>query len=186
MQIEIYPNESADRVSPPDSANGLNRDADASNNPFETNGEDSTDLSGTTFDDAKAQAIEATEGNITVNSHETAERLVDTDTYLKFTEKNLTDLFNKLDNPNINEKEQKSLIDQLLVTIELDGAVRVAQQGVADVDQTFRTLTNNYKESLVIANDVKQPASAEAINNHATAMSILKDDFVTFLSQNQA
>ena len=194
------PGESFPQIDNQSATNGdiwdsLSRDADASDNPFEIDDRDSTDITAE-FNDNVAQEKEAELGNPyngelpgnILDPEETNPETIEYDitpaTYREFGKENLDTLFNALKNEaNAGEVDQKMITEEILATIAVMNSADAMEAEFSTADDLFDKLTNNTREPYETAKAAGLEAQARVLNDQVKAIEAVKKSFMNFLKQ---
>lgn len=170
----------------------IDRDADASTNPFEKNDKDSTDITAE-FDDRIAQVKEqelttgdvspalpgdVLDGESSHDEYEDLEHHVDPQMYIDFSKKEIDYILNAYShNVNMDAENQRALADRLAIAIEMQNAVRIAQENLTDSTVVFDTMANGYIEAAMAAHKAGRSSEAENLHRQAAAVSATQEAF---------
>lgn len=165
----------------------LSPESSAMDNPFETNPNDSVDITGE-YDDSKAQEIEQTlEPTLDAESDiagETAEVELTPKDYEDFANSYLAELFTALDNPaNSDAANQEAITDQIAVAASLFD--RFQNEDPSNPGEVFQHITATYDHLAELAQQNHQTRIAETHHRHAAAVARTADNFKSYIAANK-
>ena len=183
--IKPVANESSDDRNPWDS---LSPQADASNNAFETNPNDSVDITAE-YNDDKALSLEeqlkGTDFELSPDAGEEQELVISPSDYEDFANNYLAELFSALENPvNADDANQEAINDQITIAVNLFSMFQ--DNDPNKPSEVFQTIADAYSHTAEVALSNRQTQKAEADQRRANAVSRMKDSFDSYITEHNA